>query len=72
MKNRVLKSLFGLVVIVFALTGCDAVEDLGLVTFNEEFELTFSVNESETATNVPYTDSRILKLESKFHTRALH
>jgi hypothetical protein len=64
MKNQVLKSLLGLTLIAFAFAGCDLTDDLGVVTFQEELDMTFEVNESGDGQNVQYADSRTLAIAS--------
>jgi hypothetical protein len=64
MKNIVLKCMPVVLITAFCLTACDLAEEVGVVTFEEEFDMVFTVNESESTTDMAYADSRVLELKS--------
>lgn len=61
MKNHVLKSLLGLALIAFTFSGCDLLDKADDVTFEEEFDVVFAVDEKgQSQSPVTYAGSPVL------------
>lgn len=67
MKSSVFSSLRVIALIILVpliFSGCELFENADDITFEEEFELVFEVDENQDGENVSYSDFRILELSS--------
>jgi len=61
MKNHVLKSLLGLALIAFTFSGCDLLDKADDVTFEEDFDVVFAVDEKgQSQSPVTYAGTPVL------------
>jgi hypothetical protein len=67
MKSLIFRSGIGLVflsALAVSFTGCDLFDKVDDVSFNEEIEVTWTIDENGTGQNVPYTHEETFDLES--------